>query len=135
MRPVVLKLFFTLAFFGVLLKTLAQTCNGSLGDPVIDQSFGAGPNPGSALAPGITNMTYTTSNDPQDGYYTIANSLTAANNTHTQTWWDVPSDHTGNPNGYMMIINADVQPNIFFTQAANGLCPGTTYFFRLIFLT
>ncbi len=129
MRPVVLKLLFTLIFLAVLSKTIAQTCNGSLGDPVIDQNFGAGANPGPALAPGITNMTYTPNNDPQDGYYTIANSLTAANNTHTQTWWDVPSDHTGNPNGYMMIINADVQPNIFFTQAANGLCPGTTYFF------
>ncbi|MDB5130940.1 MAG: hypothetical protein JWR02_689 [Mucilaginibacter sp.] len=112
------------------LKVDAQkTCTGSLGDPVINQDFGAGANPGAALANGISNMTYTSSNCPNDGEYTIANSLVSPGNCHPDTWHSVTSDHTGNPNGYMMIVNASFQPSIFFTQTATGLCPNTTYEF------
>lgn len=107
----------------------AQSCNGSLGDPVINQDFGSGANPGAPLAGGITTMTYTSSNCPNDGYYTISNSLTGEGNCHQDTWHNVTSDHTGNPNGYMMIVNASEQPSVFFTQTANGLCPNTTYEF------
>lgn len=107
----------------------AQTCNGSLGDPVINQDFGSGANPGAPLAAGITNMTYTTNNCPDDGYYTISNSISGTGNCHPDTWHNVFTDHTGNPNGYMMIVNASEQPSVFFTQTANGLCPNTTYEF------
>ena len=110
------------------------TCNGSLGDPVINQDFGSGANPGAALAPGITNLTYTSNNCPNDGEYTIANSLTGSGNCHPDTWQNVTSDHTGNPNGYMMIVNASVAPSVFFTQSAPTLCPGTTYQFSAYIL-
>ncbi len=134
MRPVkaTLLLFALLLLF--VLKISAQSCDGSLGDPVIKQDFGSGANPGPPLAAGVTNMTYTSANSPIDGQYTIANSLTAANNIAATTWWDVPSDHTGNPNGYMMIVNASRKPGIFFKQAANGLCPNTTYYFSAYIL-
>ena len=105
-----------------------------MGDPVIDQNFGAGGNPGPPLPPGVTNMTYTTSNCPNDGEYTISNSLSGSGNCHPDTWHNVTSDHTGNPNGYMMIVNASEQPSVFFTQAANGLCPNTTYYFSAYIL-
>jgi len=134
MRQIVLKLLFPSLVVLFSLSAGAQTCNGSLGDPVINQDFGSGTNPGPQLATGITNMTYTTNNDPADGQYTIATSLTAANNTHPQTWWNVPADHTGNPNGYMMIVNASYQPSIFFNQQASGLCPSTTYYFSAYIL-
>lgn len=104
-------------------------CNGALGDPVINEDFGAGANPGPQLSGGITNMEYTANNCPNDGQYTISNSLTGAGNCHPETWYNIPSDHTGNPNGYMMIINASYQPSIFFYQHAQGLCPNTTYEF------
>jgi len=110
------------------------TCNGSLGDPVINQDFGSGSNPGAPLAAGITNLTYTSSNCPDDGQYTIANSLTGSGNCHPDTWQNVTSDHTGNPNGYMMIVNASVAPSVFFTQSAPTLCPGTTYQFSAYIL-
>jgi gliding motility-associated-like protein len=110
------------------------TCSGSLGDPVINQDFGSGSNPGAPLAPGITNLTYTNSNCPDDGEYTIANSLTGSGNCHPDTWHNVTSDHTGNPNGYMMIVNASFTPNVFFTQSAPTLCPGTTYQFSAYIL-
>jgi gliding motility-associated-like protein len=38
-------------------------------------------------------------------------------------------DHTGNPNGYFMLINASYQPNDFYIQTVNGLCGGTSYQF------
>jgi len=110
------------------------TCNGSLGDPVINQDFGSGSNPGAPLAAGITNLTYTNSNCPNDGQYTIANSLIGSGNCHPTTWHNVTSDHTGNPNGYMMIVNASYTPNVFFTQSAPTLCPGTTYQFSAYIL-
>jgi len=110
------------------------TCNGSLGDPVINQDFGSGTNPGAPLAAGITNMQYTSNNCPDDGQYTIANSLVGSGNCHPDTWHDVPTDHTGNPNGYMMIVNASVAPSVFFTQTAPTLCPGTVYQFSAYIL-
>jgi len=127
--PVNVKLFLLILFLAFAFQSQGQTCNGSLGDPVINQDFGSGTNPGPPLANGISNMTYTTNNCPNDGEYTIANSLTGDGNCHPDTWQNVTSDHTGNPNGYMMIVNASQQPSVFFTQTASGLCPNTTYEF------
>src|ERR1700761_5024639 len=92
-------------------RAVAQTCSGSLGDPVINQTFGSGSNPGTALSGGITNMSYTSDKCAEDGYYTIANSLVS--NCYN-TWPNVTSGHTGNPNGYMTIVNASFQPSMFF---------------------
>ncbi len=85
--------------------------------------------PGRSWQGFVTNMTYTTNNCPNDGEYTISNSLTGAGNCHPPTWYNVPTDHTGNPNGYMMIVNASELPSVFFTESATGLCPNTTYEF------
>lgn len=128
MRPVISVLLFIFLMAAVSVRAQV-TCNGALGDPVVDETFGSGSNPGPPLAPGITNMSFTTSSCPGDGQYTIANSLTQASNCHPKTWHNVPTDHTGNPNGYMMVVNASEQPSIFFNQQANGLCPDNTYFF------
>ncbi len=115
---------FALQGFG---QTQPQTCNGALGDPVIKEDFGSGSNPGGPLAAGITDMTYAANpNMPKDGEYTI---LTNTNNAVYGAWYKVPADHTGNPNGYMMVINASLTPSTFFTQQAHGLCPNTTYEF------
>ncbi|HZY38033.1 MAG TPA: gliding motility-associated C-terminal domain-containing protein [Mucilaginibacter sp.] len=131
MRLIIRQFLFFLVFIasGRLCYAQASKCNGALGDPVIDEDFGAGTNPGPQLGLGITNMEYTTNNCPNDGQYTIYNSLTGAGNCHPETWYNIPTDHTGNPNGYMMIINASYQPSIFFYQQAKGLCPNTTYEF------
>jgi gliding motility-associated-like protein len=134
MRPIFFKLFLPVFCIALSLQTYAQTCGGSLGDPVIDENFGSGTNPGLQLGTGVTNMQYVSSNCPNDGQYTISNSITDSTNCHPYTWYDVPHDHTGNPNGYMMIVNADYLPNVFFTQAANGLCPNTSYYFSAYIL-
>jgi len=134
MWTISLKLFLFIVCITFITRAYGQTCNGSLGDPVINQDFGSGTNPGPPLTSGITNMTYTTNNCPNDGEYTISNSLTDSGNCHPYTWYNVKTDHTGNPNGYMMIVNASYQPSIFFTQTANGLCPNTTYSFSAYIL-
>lgn len=104
----------------------AQTCTGGLGDPIVDITFGQGAGAGPALAPGITNMTYQAGSCPQDGFYTITNHVSGCFNG---TWWNVGQDHTGNQDGYFMLINASYQPSDFFVDTVKGLCPGTSYQF------
>lgn len=102
------------------------TCTGGLGDPIVDITFGSGTGFGPALGPGITNMTYIADACPEDGYYTIVHSTS---NCYSGSWINVPADHTGNPNGYYMLINASYQPSDFYVQTINGLCAGTSYQF------
>jgi gliding motility-associated-like protein len=108
------------------LGAAAQTCTGGLGDPIVDITFGQGPGWGPPLAAGITNLTYQSADCPSDGYYTIANHTSQCFNG---TWFDITQDHTGNPNGYFMLINASYQPNTFYVQTVNGLCGNTSYQF------
>ncbi|HVS93074.1 MAG TPA: gliding motility-associated C-terminal domain-containing protein [Mucilaginibacter sp.] len=134
MRKLFISLFLPVIFSAIAIRAAAQTCSGSLGDPVIYQTFGSGPNPGSALPSSVTNLTYTTDNCPNDGYYTIVNAANLSPSQCHPTWQTVTSDHTGDPNGYMMLVNASYDPSIFFTQTANGLCPNTTYEFSAYIL-
>ncbi len=103
-----------------------STCTGGLGDPIVNITFGSGTGFGPQLASGITNMTYIANECPEDGYYTIVHSTTGC---YSPTWLNVTSDHTGNPNGYFMLINASYQPSDFYVQTISGLCAGTTYQF------
>lgn len=108
------------------LAVVAQLCQGSLGDPLVKITFGAGSNPGPPLAAGITNYTYYPADCPNDGYYTIRN---ATSSCFSNTWVNIPSDHTGDPNGYFMLVNASIQPNDFYVDTVRGLCGGTTFEF------
>ena len=107
-------------------RTAAQTCTGGLGDPIVNITFGQGTGSGPALATGITNLTYQAADCPNDGYYTIASHTS---DCFGDTWFSLSQDHTGNPNGYMMLINASFQPSNFYVQTVNGLCGGTSYQF------
>jgi gliding motility-associated-like protein len=121
------KILIPLLIFGFArVEAQTTTCTGGLGDPIVDITFGAGVGYGPALAPGITNMTYTQNECPNDGYYTIVHSTAGC---FGNTWLNVTSDHTGDPNGYFMLINASYQPSDFYVQTISGLCAGTTYQF------
>ncbi len=119
MRFILLVLFF-LAFN----QAYTQTCSGSLGDPIVNFNFGSGSNPGSPLA--ATNYTYSSNDCPVDGSYTVRSNT---NNCFGNTWHSVTGDHTGNANGYFMLINASVAPSAFYVDTVRGLCPNTTYEF------
>jgi len=108
----------------------AQTCTGGLGDPIVNISFGAGSGYGAPLAAGITNLQYTAGTCPNDGQYAIV-SRTSNVSCHPNSWLNGVTDHTGNTNGYFMLINASYQPNQFYVQAVSGLCVATTFQFSV----
>ncbi len=120
----------TLSFLFILFlaeTSKAQLCTGSLGDPVVNITFGTGSNPGPALSSNITNYSYVTNQCPSDGFYTIASSTAGC---FGNTWHTLTEDHTpGDVNGYMMLINASYSPGSFYVDTVRDLCGGTTYEF------
>lgn len=108
------------------LAAYPQLCTGSLGDPLVDISFGNGTNPGAPLSAAATGYQYVTSDCPGDGFYTVRNSTSAC---FGNTWHSLNMDHTGNGNGYFMLVNASLQPSAFYVDTVRGLCGGSTYEF------
>lgn len=122
-----LKIFLPAIGLFFAMHGFSQVCTGALGDPVINQDFGSGANPGSPLSSSVTNYSYYNMDCPNDGSYTIASQT----NSCFGASWHSLTDHTGNPNGYMMIVNASNSPGLFYTQTADAgvLCANTTYYF------
>ena len=119
---------YVLVFVFILagIHAYSQTCTGGLGDPITNITFGAGANFGSPLAAGITNLAYSANQCINDGEYTIVHSV---NGCWSGTWLNLNTDHTGDPNGYFMLINASYNPSDFYVQTVSGLCAATTYQF------
>lgn len=101
----------------------AQLCVGSLGDPVVNITFGTPGNPDFNFTP-PSAYTYTANACPNDGFYTITN---ATSGCFSSSWHTVPADHTGG--GAFMLVNASYNPGDFFVATVNNLCPSTTYEF------
>ena len=110
-------------------------CSGTLGDPIVDITFGSGVNnPGpqlSAAVPGASTTynyaSYATGTPPAviyDGDYALVNEV-----PDNGSWFIGATDHTGDANGYMAFFNASVSPGEFYTQNITGLSSGTTYEF------
>jgi len=109
-----------------ILYTDAQICEGSLGDPVVNIDFGRGG--GRGPRPDIiTSYRYIPfGNVNGEGDYTIAQSTIGLN----RGWYEI-FNHTPNDfDGYMMIVNAALDPGVFY-ESSNpiDLCPNTTYEF------
>lgn len=125
-RHIKISFYFLALSFIYSAKLTAQLCQGSLGDPVVNITFGAGTNPGPPLG-GSTNYGYVNHDCPDDGFYTVANSTSGC---FGGTWHTLAEDHTpGDVNGYMMVVNASFNPGDFFVKTVDGLCPNTTYEF------
>ncbi len=121
-----LRLFFFLLFLvSFSLPVCAQLCQGSLGDPVVNITFGSGDNPGEPLDAAATNYRFIRTDCPQDGAYTIRNSTSGCFNNA----WHTITDHTGDGNGYFMLVNASFEPSDFYLGTVKDLCGGTTYEF------
>lgn len=104
----------------------AQLCQGSLGDPIVNITFGSGANPGPQLLAATTNYQYYSNDCPNDGFYTVRNNTNAC---FSNSWHTLNSDHTGDANGYFMLINASFAPSAFYLDTVKGLCGNTTYQF------
>lgn len=125
--------YFTFLSFLVVITLLCttdsagQTCSGSLGDPVINITFGAGAAEANPLPAGVTSYTFTGITCPLDGFYTMTSQTSKC---FDASWNDVAQDHTpGDVAGNMMLINASYDPGDFYVQRVSGLCGGTTYEF------
>ncbi len=123
-----MKLILLFSFFLCSVCVSAQTCTGSLGDPIVNITFGSGSGYGPPLAAGTTSsLSYEQSTCPFDGNYAILNYTSGC--WGSDVVWHTATDHTGDYNGYFMLINASYQPSDFYLQTVNGLCEGTTYRF------
>ena len=123
MRLRLLTILFSLALAN---STPAQLCQGSLGDPIVNITFGSGSNPGPPLSAAATSYQFAAGDCPNDGFYTVRN---RTDQCFGNSWYTIPSDHTGDANGYFMLVNASYQPGAFYLDTVRGLCGGTTYEF------
>lgn len=121
-----LLFFISLLTAGIFTNIQAQLCTGSLGDPVVNITFGSGTGNGLPLAAATTNYRWLGVDCPNDGFYTVASKTSQC---FGNTWYTVNNDHTGNPNGYFMLVNASFAPSDFYVDTVRGLCAGTTYEF------
>lgn len=119
---------FTIAITALITShfATAQLCKGSLGDPIVNITFGSGNNPGPELSAATTAYQYVTSDCPSDGYYCVRNSTSSC---FGNSWHNLNNDHTGDANGYFMLINASFAPSAFYIDTVKGLCGNTTYQF------
>ena len=102
----------------------AQICSGNLGAPVFNEDFGSGSSLfGPPLATSVTSYPYF-SGIPFNGSYSIANY-----SDPNGVGYIPDNDHTGNVNGYMMLVNADYPQDEVYRRNVTGLCPNTTYVF------
>jgi gliding motility-associated-like protein len=107
------------------LGSKSQICSGTLGAPIFNEDFGSGSAIyGPALPSGVTGYLYSTG-VPANGTYAISNT----GNPSGTVGYVPDNDHTGNPNGYMMVVNADYGSTEVYRKQITGLCPNTTYVF------
>jgi hypothetical protein len=95
------------------------------------QNFGAGAGIGPALPVSqIPSYTYNSNNSTVDGQYTLIqnprNGLLFGSNSP----WLTGSDHTGNANGRMLLVNGSNPGQIAYNQPVTGLVIGRTYVVR-----
>ncbi|MBL7760854.1 MAG: gliding motility-associated C-terminal domain-containing protein [Sediminibacterium sp.] len=106
--------------------TSAQLCTGSFGDPVVNITFGNQASANGPLKAGVTNLNYLPAGCPIDGNYTITNATTGC---WGSSWHTISKDHTGDPGGRFMLINASFTPDDFYVDTVKGLCKNTIYQF------
>lgn len=106
-------------------QSSSSFCSGILGPAKVFVDFGNGNNPGPALTSGTTTYQYSTSCGLNVGEYTITNN----SNSCRSLWHSVASDHTGNSNGYFLMINASSNRNEIYRTTVTGLTTSFEYEF------
>ena len=116
------SLFLCVFLCSAFAKAQLGFCSGQSGDAIFTEDFGQGITNGPALPASVTSYVYVNSG-VQDGEYTISSNM-----QQLGSFWNAP-DHTGNPNGKMLIVNADFNPGVFYQTPILGLCENTPYEF------
>ena len=136
-----LVLFFSIQIL-LSFHTLAQSCGGGYGNTIFKETFGAGSGFGPALtvdngdpltnyANGATTYTYV---DPSKGQFPNDNQYTIGSNPSlAKSDWANIKDHTGDPNGKMLIVNASYALGNFYRRTVSGLCKNTNFLFSAWF--
>lgn len=105
-------------------QSVPETCQGSLGDPIVNIDFGSGPGFGPPLEAGVTTYFYVPQIIEHDGQYTLASNVNQA-----KPDWHVMEDHTpGDENGYMLVVNASNEPGEFYRRQVT-VCQNTDFEF------
>ncbi|WP_018343562.1 gliding motility-associated C-terminal domain-containing protein [Cytophaga aurantiaca] len=109
-------------------------CLNSGAAPTLKQTFGKGSPQFSTNTPAVEGFTTSYnqvfgggSNTINDGQFAFINSVPNPFNV----WHLGAKDHTGDPGGYMMMVNASFAPDEFYRQNISGLCVGVTYNFSV----
>lgn len=104
----------------------------SLGDPVVKITLGSGTaSRAGALSAdsGTTTYVYSSSGQIGENYYTITNQSSTTVHGGFVTSYDHDYETTGNTNGYMMVVNGNVQAGTVYTRKVTSLCGNTQYQF------
>jgi gliding motility-associated-like protein len=99
----------------------AQLCNGSLGDPVINITFGTKSQP---VRPHGTTLQYV-EGCPGKEQYTLKNLVFGCGDNHS--WLTVAGDHTLDVGGNYMLVDGENYKNTVHTDTAYNLCSNITY--------
>lgn len=95
-------------------------------------NFGKGANPGAPI-PEMNVGHWQLDGCPPDFHYIVVNQL--AGNCYPvngkPAWHKLESDHTGNVNGYMVMVNTPTSGEVFYEKEFNNLCPNSIYYFEM----
>lgn len=113
------KFYLLLILAGLALQSESQvTCAGET--VRFQETFGSGGN-AAALPAGRTNYNYNSGSSLTDGDYKLYK------NSQGRPEWFGSSDHTGNNNGRMMVINASFAAGEFYKDTVENLNAGSYY--------
>ncbi len=123
-----LKYLILLGFFLLTRSALGQVCSGNFGANIFDSGdFGSGTSQILAIDPQLApGYQYTIKLPPNDGFYSIVSSLNAG---QLHSSWLTLTDNSADPDGYMMVVNANYEPGLFYEEIITGLCENVLYEF------
>jgi hypothetical protein len=124
-RNILVLVSFTLTAFFNTDVAMAQAYNCTFKEPTITIDFGTLAAPQDINSTYLNNYIKSKTVCPKDGEYCFA---AFTSDCFAGRWYNLLADHTPNDNnGRMMIVNASVNPGIFFINYIAGLKAGKTY--------
>ena len=108
----------------------AQVCTGTFGEVSWGTTFGHGASQyGGPLKSENTGIYEYYEGQPEDTYYTIVKTTPGMDSAGPNKWHLINNHTPNDPNGYFMLINADLIKETFYQETINDLCPNTSYQF------